>query len=103
MDARLQRRVQRYGWDKASRDYERYWRQQLAPAQARLLAPADLRPGERGLDVACGTGLVAFPAAHALGPGGAGLGTDISQDMGRRAARAAAGLGTAHATFARQD
>jgi len=103
MDARLQRRVQRYGWDKASRDYERFWRQQLAPAQARLLALADLRPGERVLDVACGTGLVAFPAARAVGPGGAVLGTDISQDMVGRAAREAAALGIANATFARMD
>ncbi len=34
MDARLQRRVQRYGWDLAAEDYEPLWRSQLAPAQA---------------------------------------------------------------------
>jgi hypothetical protein len=37
MDAKLQRRIQRYGWDKAVDDYEPHWQQQLAPAQARLL------------------------------------------------------------------
>ena len=58
MDAKLQRRIQRYGWDKAVDMYEQHWQQQLAPAQTRLLEMADIRPGDRVLDVACGTGLV---------------------------------------------
>ena len=37
MDAHLQRRVQRYGWDKASAGYEFGWREQLLPAQSRLI------------------------------------------------------------------
>jgi ubiquinone/menaquinone biosynthesis C-methylase UbiE len=81
VEARLQRRVQRYGWDKAAAYYERYWARQLEPAQALMLTLAALRPGERVLDVACGTGLIAFPAAHAVGPGGAVVGTDISEQM----------------------
>ena len=81
MDGRLQRRVQRYGWDRAADHYEGFWRRQLAPAQERLLAMADLRPGERVLDVACGTGLVTLPAAEAVGPGGHVLATDISERM----------------------
>jgi hypothetical protein len=40
MEARLQRRVQRYGWDLAANDYEDAWQAQLAPAQAQLLAMA---------------------------------------------------------------
>ncbi|MGE5813849.1 MAG: class I SAM-dependent methyltransferase, partial [Acidobacteriota bacterium] len=81
MEPRLQRRVQRYGWDRAAADYERYWQQQLAPAQRRLLALAGLRPGQRVLDVACGTGLVTFEAAAAVGPQGAVHATDISEAM----------------------
>jgi 2-polyprenyl-3-methyl-5-hydroxy-6-metoxy-1,4-benzoquinol methylase len=38
-------------------------------------------PGERVLDIACGTGLVTFPAARAVGPGGRVVGTDLSQEM----------------------
>jgi ubiquinone/menaquinone biosynthesis C-methylase UbiE len=81
MDARLQRRIQRYGWDKAAAHYERYWQRQLEPAQQRLLELAELQPGERVLDVACGTGLVTFPAATAVGPGGVVVATDISDAM----------------------
>ena len=41
MDARVQRRVQRYGWDKAAAFYEQYWAKQLEPAQRRLIELAD--------------------------------------------------------------
>ena len=70
MDGRLQRRVQRYGWDRASAHYEKFWSEQLRPAQRRSLELAAVRPGERVLDVACGTGLVTFPAAEAAGATG---------------------------------
>ena len=52
MDARLQRRIQRYGWDLAAAVYEPLWRAQLACAQEKLLDCAALAPGERVLDVA---------------------------------------------------
>jgi SAM-dependent methyltransferase len=73
--------VQRYGWDKAAADYEASWRSQLAPAQSRLLALADLRVGERVLDIACGTGLVSAAAAAIVGGSGTVLGTDLSEKM----------------------
>ena len=81
LDARFQLRVQRYGWDKAADHYERFWQAQLAPAQIRLLELAALQPGERALEVACGTGLVTFPAALAVGAGGEVVATDISEVM----------------------
>jgi len=81
MDARLQRRVQRYGWDRAAEFYESSWSAQLRPAQDLLLALADLKAGERVLDVACGTGLVTIPAARAVAPGGTVLATDLSDGM----------------------
>ena len=70
VDARLQRRVQRYGWNKAAAYYDGFWSEQLRPAQDLMLALAALRPGERVLDIACGTGLVTFRAADAVGPAG---------------------------------
>lgn len=103
MDARLQRRVQRYGWDKAAAHYERFWARQLAPAQRRLLEVAALAPGERVLDVACGTGLVTLPAAEAVGPGGAVVATDISEEMVRSLRERAAARGLCHVTVERRD
>ncbi len=81
MDARLQRRVQRYGWDLAATDYEPLWRAQLAGVQAALLQEAALAPGEQVLDIACGTGLVTLEAAHAVGPHGSVVGIDLSGEM----------------------
>lgn len=103
MDARLQRRIQRYGWDKAAPHYERYWQEQLAPARERLFALADLQPGERVLDVACGTGLVTFPAAHAVGPSGRVLATDISEAMVAHVSGEAGARGLPHVTADRMD
>jgi len=81
MNPGLQRRVQRYGWDKASTYYETFWQRQLKPAQDLLLDMADLQSGENVLDVACGTGLVSFAALEKLGGNGRVLGTDISEKM----------------------
>lgn len=81
MEPKLQRRVQRYGWDKAVGYYNQYWQRQLEPAQTQLLEMADLRPNEQVLDVACGTGLVTFRAAEAVGSTGKVVGTDISGGM----------------------
>jgi ubiquinone/menaquinone biosynthesis C-methylase UbiE len=81
MEAKLQRRIQRYGWDKASAYYERYWSAQLEPAQRLLLQFADIRPQQCVLDVACGTGLVTFPAAESVGSGGHITATDLSEKM----------------------
>jgi SAM-dependent methyltransferase len=81
MDARLQTRIQRYGWDLAADDYEPLWGAQLAGVQDGLLEAAALAPGERVLDVACGTGRVSFRAAAAVGAQGSVLGIDLSQRM----------------------
>lgn len=103
MEARLQRRVQRYGWDLAAGAYERLWRAQLGPAQADLLARVDLRTGERVLDVACGTGLLSFAAGAAVGATGTVLGVDLSGAMVGAAQARAEALGAGHVAFARMD
>jgi SAM-dependent methyltransferase len=103
MDARLQRRIQRYGWDKAAAWYEQSWQRQLAPAQATMMALAGVAPGERVVDVACGTGLVTFAAAEAVGPTGVVVGTDISEVMVTLAAARARSRAFKHVSFARMD
>jgi ubiquinone/menaquinone biosynthesis C-methylase UbiE len=103
MDARLQKRVQRYGWDKAAAHYERGWQAQLEPAQTTLLEMAGLLPGQSVLDVACGTGLVALRAAAVVAPGGAVLGIDISDEMIATAQETARAQGIANCSFRRMD
>jgi SAM-dependent methyltransferase len=103
MDARLQRRVQRYGWNLAATDYEPLWQAQLAEAQAALLTWASPAPNESVLDVACGTGLVSFEAARAVGAGGHVLGIDLSDQMVGAAERRAGDLKLSHCSFSRMD
>jgi ubiquinone/menaquinone biosynthesis C-methylase UbiE len=103
MEAKLQRRVQRYGWDLAAHDYEPLWQTQLASAQTALLAMADLTPGEQVLDVACGTGLVSFAVLHAVGANGSVLGVDLSSQMVQAAQRKAARQRLLNAHFERMD
>ncbi len=103
MDARVQRRVQRYGWDRAAGDYEPLWQAQLAQAQAAVMSATQPAAGERVLDVACGTGLVALAAAHAVGNDGRVLGIDLSGSMVDAARRRANEHGLSNTGFARMD
>ena len=103
MEAGLQRRVQRYGWDLAAPRYEPLWRSQLAPAVAKVMACASPASGERVLDVACGTGLAALAAAQAVGPTGRVLGIDLSGRMIDAARSRAEELDASNAMFARMD
>lgn len=89
MDARLQLRVQRYGWDRAAGIYDRAWARQLEPAHDRLLAMAALVEGEAVVEVACGSGLVTLRIAEAVGPSGRVVATDLSEGMLDRARAAA--------------
>jgi len=103
MDTRVQLRVQRYGWDLAAHRYETLWQAQLSRAQTDMLALADLRAGAAVLDVACGTGLVTFSAAHAVGAQGQVLGIDLSGLMVEAAAAHASKNGLQNTRFSRMD
>lgn len=63
-------------------NYERYLVPSIfAPWAQDLIEMAALRPGERVLDIACGTGIVARIAARKLGTGGRVVGLDLSAPM----------------------
>src|SRR5262249_61647773 len=61
------------------------------------------REGEQVLDVACGTGLVAFEAARAAAETGWVLGTDLSPHMVRTGRQSAAHRGVGNVGFERMD
>lgn len=54
---------------------------QMEPVSDELFAAADLRAGERVLDVGCGTGPTTIRAAAMVGPSGRVLGADIAPAM----------------------
>jgi ubiquinone/menaquinone biosynthesis C-methylase UbiE len=66
----------------ATENYERFFVPAIgAPLAQDLIAAADLRAGERVLDVACGTGIVARLAAERVGTSGSVAGLDINAGM----------------------
>jgi len=66
----------------AAENYERYFVPAIAmPVAVELLRSADLQPGERVVDVACGTGVVSRLAAERVRSTGAVVGVDMAPDM----------------------
>ncbi len=66
----------------AAENYERFFVPAIgAPLAADLVSIAALNPGERVLDVACGTGVVTRLAAKAVGATGAVAGLDVNPGM----------------------
>lgn len=63
-------------------NYQRYFVPTIGgPMAEYLIETADLRAGERVLDVACGTGVVAGLAAERVGPSGTVAGLDLHPGM----------------------
>ena len=103
MNPDLQRRVQRYGWDKASKYYETYWQQQLSPAHTKLLSVLDIKAGIIVLDIACGSGQVTFPISKKIGDKGSIIATDISDRMVELGSKNAREKGCTNVTFMQMD
>jgi SAM-dependent methyltransferase len=61
--------------------YERYIVPAFMATSQELVALAALQRGERVLDVACGTGIVARLAAQVVGPAGRVVGADVNEAM----------------------
>jgi enediyne biosynthesis protein CalE5 len=68
-------------WDRMSQLYFGEIDSRFAPVVAGAMRRADLKPGERVLDLGTGTGAVAVEAARLVGTTGSVTGVDISPDM----------------------
>ncbi len=65
---------------------------QLAPLGQATMAALSPRPGERVLDIGCGTGATSLDLARAVSPGGQVTGADISRTLLEVARRRSEGL-----------
>ena len=72
--------------------YERYLASAFSPWARKLTELAEIREGDRVLDVACGTGIVARHAAERAGAAGAIVGLDLNEDMLRVARSVSAAM-----------
>jgi ubiquinone/menaquinone biosynthesis C-methylase UbiE len=87
------------GWEK----WDRFFDEQMAFLNHRLVADARLRTGLRVLDLGSGTGYPALLAAQTVGPSGSVIGIDLADRMLAAAERKAARLGLANVTFQTGD
>ena len=69
---------------------------QYAPATELMLDLADVRPGDRVLDVAAGDGYQSIAAARRVGPAGHVLAVDLAPEQLKHAAAAAGDAGIGH-------
>jgi SAM-dependent methyltransferase len=90
---------QREIWDKAAKVYLVGVEPRFAPIIKALFRRAKLQPGERVVDLGCGTGAVTLLAAGAVAPSGRVEAVDISDEMLRVARRRVADGGLPNVTF----
>src|SRR2546428_3711506 len=84
IDAQAIKDQQRKVWGQAAagwRKHDERFRRATAPVTRRLLELAGVAAGHRVLDIACGTGEPAIPAAEMVGPSGHVLATDMAPEM----------------------
>jgi ubiquinone/menaquinone biosynthesis C-methylase UbiE len=87
------------GWEK----WDRFFDEQMAFLNHRLIADARLRPGMRVLDLGSGTGYPALLAAQVVGPTGNVIGIDLADQMLDAARRKALSLGLSNVIFRTDD
>ncbi len=87
------------GWEK----WDRFFDEQMACLNHRLVADARLRPGLRVLDLGSGTGYPALLAAQTVGSAGSVVGIDLAEQMLDVARRKAASLKLTNVTFRTGD
>ena len=87
------------GWEK----WDRFFDEQMAFLNHRLVADARLRAGMQVLDLGSGTGYPALLGARTIGPSGSLIGLDLAEQMLAVARRKATALGLTNVTFRTGD
>lgn len=96
----------RQTWDSTAAARHQAWEtfeQAGQPLSDRLVQLAQVRPGQRVLDIATGTGELAITAARLVGPGGHVVGIDLSPRMLAIARERAAASRLTNLTFLEMD
>jgi ubiquinone/menaquinone biosynthesis C-methylase UbiE len=87
------------GWEK----WDRFFDEQMAFLNHRLVADARLRSGRHVLDLGSGTGYPALLGAQTVGPSGSMIGLDLAEQMLAVARRKATALSLSNVTFRTGD
>jgi SAM-dependent methyltransferase len=98
--------AQRRDWSAAAAGWRDWWpkfEEGLGSVSERLIALADVKPGDRVLDIATGIGEPAVTAARRVAPGGHVVGTDIAPGMLEIARERAKELGVDNIEFRETD
>src|SRR2546428_8044789 len=90
-------------YSRMAREYDAHVTPYHEPIARRLLELAQVKEGERILDIGCGTGIVALEAAAAVGETGSVVGIDLAEGVVRLAADKAAAAGLRHVGFEVMD
>ncbi len=101
-DAEKQVEIQRQNWDRVAPAWEKWDKnleQSLTFVSYRLIGDARICPGQKVLDLGCGTGYPSILASHAVGSSGEVVGLDLSENMLAVARRKAQESGVKNISF----
>lgn len=87
-------------YEAKAEEYDDTWHSDFT---RRFIGYLDIRPGQVILDLACGTGLLTFLEAEAVGPSGSVVGIDVTPGMLEIAARKKDQSGEKHANVTFQE